>query len=249
MEASQRVAVVIPIYQAELSAGEELSLQQCMQVLGHYPIIVMKPASLNLGHLLKIWPTLRFQDFEDSYFTGIAGYNQLLTSVHFYRVFEHYEYILIHQLDAYIFKDELLEWCNLNLDYVGAPHLTLDHWRIRNKSLRSNIVEEQRVLLNGGFSLRRIKGCIRLLQWYNTVYGRWKGNEDMLFSLQATRIKYLKYVFRLPTWRQALGFAFEKHPAVCFAINGRQLPFGCHAWEKYDPKFWQPFIQRVSQQV
>ena len=237
------------MYRAVMSAAEELSFQQCLQVLGHHPIVVIKPRWLSLSHLLQQHASLSFQDFDDRYFESIAGYNQLLTSVPFYRAFSQYEFMLIHQLDAYIFRDELLKWCGSGFDYIGAPHLSMEHWRIRNKPLRNNLVEEQRVLLNGGLSLRRIRSCIKLLQWYDAFHPRWKGNEDMLFSLHATRIRYFKYMFRLPTWRQALAFAFEQHPAVCFAINQQNLPFGCHAWEKYNPSFWKQHIQPLSQQV
>jgi lipopolysaccharide/colanic/teichoic acid biosynthesis glycosyltransferase len=25
-------------------------------------------------------------------------------------------------------------------------------------------------------------------------------------------------------------------------MNGRRMPFGCHAWERYDPEFWRPHV-------
>ena len=31
--------------------------------------------------------------------------------------------MLIYQLDAYVFKDELLNWANKGYDYIGAPWL------------------------------------------------------------------------------------------------------------------------------
>ncbi len=38
----------------------------------------------------------------------------------FYKQFLNYEYILIYQLDAFVFKDEL-NYCSQGIDYVGAP--------------------------------------------------------------------------------------------------------------------------------
>jgi hypothetical protein len=43
---------------------------------------------------------------------------------------------------------------------------------------------------------------------------------------------------------EALRFAFEAAPRECFERNGRRMPFGCHAWEKFDRGFWEPFLLR-----
>lgn len=51
------------------------------------------------------------------------GYNRLMLSEDLYSAFSNYEYILICQSDAYIFRDELKEWCEAGYDYVGAPWL------------------------------------------------------------------------------------------------------------------------------
>ena len=42
-------AVVIPVYQANLTEAEQMSLRQCMHVLGNYPVIIVKPAALDLS--------------------------------------------------------------------------------------------------------------------------------------------------------------------------------------------------------
>jgi hypothetical protein len=31
-------------------------------------------------------------------------------------------------------------------------------------------------------------------------------------------------------------------PRLCFELNGRKLPFGCHAWQRYDRGFWEPYL-------
>lgn len=48
--------------------------------------------------------------------------------------------------------------------------------------------------------------------------------------------------FRLATVEDGLEFAFETEPRACFERNGRKLPFGCHAWTKYDRSFWEPYV-------
>lgn len=48
--------------------------------------------------------------------------------------------------------------------------------------------------------------------------------------------------FRIPEPREALGFSFEMAPRYCFRENGNRLPFGCHAWARYDREFWEPYL-------
>ena len=50
-----------------------------------------------------------------------------MLSAEFYERFLNSKYLLIYQLDAYVFKDELTAWCNRGFDYVGAP------WTIKKK--------------------------------------------------------------------------------------------------------------------
>lgn len=49
--------------------------------------------------------------------------------------------------------------------------------------------------------------------------------------------------FRAATSQEAIPFAFECQPEKLYIMNGKNLPFGCHAWQKYSPKFWQKFIK------
>jgi hypothetical protein len=40
----------------------------------------------------------------------------------------------------------------------------------------------------------------------------------------------------------AIKFSMECQPTRLFEMNKKNLPFGCHAWYKYDYEFWKPFI-------
>lgn len=239
------VAIVIPVYQSKLSVAEKASLKQCMTVLKKYPVKIVKPRSLDLNFLKTKYPDIDFVSFDDTYFVNTDAYNRLLTSVKFYQSFLPYEFILIYQLDAYVFRDELLEWCRKGYDYLGSPSLHQDKFN----SLQADAKDEyakalstNRIVFNGGLSLRKIPSLIRYLNIYNRFYPAWLGNEDMLFSQEATRLIPMKLFLKLPTWQEALRFAFEKSPAATFELTGRQLPFSCHAWERYDPQFWLSYI-------
>jgi len=67
--------------------------------------------------------------------------------------------------------------------------------------------------------------------------------EDYFWSLGACA-----YVadFRIPTPVEALNFSFETAPRYCLAANSGRMPFGCHAWTKYDRSFWEPFLLSQS---
>src|SRR5690606_24202321 len=39
------------------------------------------------------------------------------------------------------------------------------------------------------------------------------------------------------------SFSFEFNPRLLYQLNKEQLPFGCHAWWRYDLEFWKPYIQ------
>lgn len=64
-------------------------------------------------------------------------------------------------------------------------------------------------------------------------------NEDCFWSFKA-RDHYP--AFRIAPVSDALNFSFEMAPRRCFELNGRRLPFGCHAWSKYDRAFWEPYL-------
>jgi hypothetical protein len=239
------VAVVIPIYQSVLSDTEQMALRQCASVLGRYPVKIVKPAGLILDLAAFDFTDCEFIDFDDRYFKDIDGYNALMISSHFYERFLAYKYLLIYQLDAYVFRDELTDWCNKDFDYVGAPTLhrsNYDAMPADASESYKNALSTHRFVLNGGLSLRKIRSFIRYLKIYNIFYPAWKGNEDMLFSQEATRLFPMKMFMKQPSWQEAIRFSFEKSPAATFELNDRKLPFACHAWERYDPEFWKPYI-------
>ncbi len=256
----KEVAVIIPIYKSALSGDEILSLRQCISVLGKYPLIVIKPASLDLKALTAQYPQLQTVSFKDDYFRSIHGYNSLMLSREFYKAFIDYRYILIYQLDAYVFKDELKEWCEKDYDYVGAPWPVRPIYSHPLMRLCSWIKKQYCTLFkrpnsqitnwrvgNGGLSLRKVSVMLDVLEkHWNTAekYLRHSGNhmynEDVFFAVEPNRqcimVKY-------PTWKEALEFSFDKYPDYCYRLNGNRLPFGCHGWNKKRMrKFWEPII-------
>ncbi len=117
------VKIVIPIYKPVLSELEAISLNQACSVLSDYPFVFVKPQSLDLTAIQKQYPRIETESFDDKYFKNIIGYNHLLLQTDFYSRFLSFDYILIYQLDAYVFSNELQEWCSKGYDYIGGPWL------------------------------------------------------------------------------------------------------------------------------
>ncbi len=232
---SKRAVIIIPVYKEKLGITENISLSRCFTILGHHPIVFVAPESLSINYQ----EGRTIERFADSFFQSPKTYNHLLIDPAFYERFENYEYMLIYQLDAYVFSDQLEYWCAQNLDYIGAPKLKLRHFQ---NPEHVDIPYIQRVLFNGGFSLRKIQPIIRFLKVYHALFPKWVANEDSMFSIYERRAFPLRWMLRLPTWQQGLKFAIEQNPHLAVKLNGDSLPFGCHAWEKYNPTFWQTYI-------
>jgi hypothetical protein len=233
----QQVAIVIPIYQTRLTENEQSSLRQCQRVLGKYPIVIIAPNELNTDFIADYIVSYTVIRFPDSYFLSPKTYNQLLVSEEFYLEFLAFEFILIYQLDAYVFDDQLTYWCKKGYDYIGAPKL-----RKKHVTGIGSIFQEP-VLMNGGLSLRKVKPILRYIRYYGYFFNEWKANEDAMFSFAQRRTYPFRWLLKLPNWKEALAFSVEKNPQIGIKILGGAMPFGCHAWEKYNPKFWKSFIR------
>lgn len=254
------VSVVIPIHKSQLSEYEMYSIRNNCSILARYPIVVIKPQSLDLEFLKGEFPAIRFESFRDDCFKSIETYNRLMMSEDFYRRFIAYEYILICQTDAFVFSDELLDWCNRGYDSVGAPWVVKRshelppaclYYKARKvvnalRGRRDRGVTDYKVG-NGGLSLRRVSSHLRVVtefrdtvNWYLANSGNPKFNEDVFFALEPNR-RGLEFSY--PDWREALQFSIDKYPAYCWQLAGEKLPFGCHAWFRYGGlEFWKPIV-------
>jgi hypothetical protein len=65
---------------------------------------------------------------------------------------------------------------------------------------------------------------------------RYPRNEDLFWALEAPKFDP---TFKVASAVEALPFAFEMAPRWCFEQNRGKLPFGCHAWARYDRAFWE----------
>jgi len=260
------VAVVTPaFYKPHLTPEEKISLKASDKYLGGYDKYFIVPERLDIKKNKR--KGYHFIKFPNEFFVNTKTYNKLLLSEIFYKKFSGYKYILIYQLDALVFSDELLQWCKSGYDYIASPWI---HSNIGFLTHKDNSPVSGG---NGGFCLRNVRNSLEVLNrvniatrrtssqdwvrklwfciavitgqshkiWLNAPADNYPFNEDGFWALEAT--KYLP-TYKVAPFNKALKFGFEKLPRRLFEINNSKLPFGCHAWEKYDKAFWVPFTEQ-----
>jgi len=272
--------IIVPVYKKfeDLKKNEIISFKQVLRVLGNHPICIVAPLYLESDDYEKLADSfgikIQKERFDNHFFMNTRGYNDLLINNEFYDRFKKYNYMLIYQLDAYVFRDELLYWCEKGYDYIGAPWF--EGYIIANSDSAFIGVG------NGGFSIRNIQRSIKVLKkitylknirhlYYRCKFykilsfarfvnlslfrfskqRRNKGycidyitspenfNEDTYWSVLVPQI----FTYKVAPLKDALRFSFEVIPKKLYNDNKNELPFGCHAWERYEPEFWAQFIK------
>lgn len=231
MTNQQEVKIVVPIYREKLTSNEKISLLQCKRILYQYPICVIKPADVVLD--AEEMQGIEIKEFDKVWFQSVQTYNALMLTTQFYEQFNDCKYILIYQLDAFVFRDELHTFCSLGYDYIGAPWLY-------GQFAYVNGAGGYYYVGNGGLSLRKVAACLEMVKEIkikNDIH------EDFFFASRAQE------KFQIAPIDIALKFAFETNVKDCFEKNQRKLPFGCHAWQKYDFSFYKPLFQNMGYDI
>lgn len=208
--------------------------------------------------------------FADHYFASVEGYNALLLSTVFYKAFTGYSHLLLYQPDAYVFKDELEHWCKKGYDYIGAPWF--EGWTypvstniigvgnggfsLRTPKKYIQLLKRVAVLKKlkhvcNSLDTKRFSFFLLFIKLFNH-YFKLSSNEHLHYLDEAGIVNEDVFWgrnmgtmftdFKVAPAEEALQFAFEANPSFLYQKNHQQLPFGCHAWEKHEPHFWQQFI-------
>lgn len=227
------VIIGIPVYQKKLSFLEEVSLQQVKNILGKYKIVFIAPNGLDCAYM-EGYEVVRFSN---DFFCSRETYSELLMNEEFYEKFISYKYLLIYQLDAFVFKDELDLFCNMNFDYIGAP-LKGGDWGVFHVG-------------NGGLSLRNIRKSLYMAKQKNRIKEKMLKLMDYEYFAEDLFFSYCGYAsdldYKVPTPRLATRFAVQRNYAHgLLRIKKHGLPFGCHYWHKLNYYFWKPYIERFG---
>ncbi|MBR4981576.1 MAG: hypothetical protein IKY94_03335 [Lachnospiraceae bacterium] len=223
---NKSVAIVVPIHKNQLNELEKISIDRLVNVFDNYDIFFAVPESTRL----RLPEGIYIEKFESKFFESLNTYSKLMLSKNFYERFLQYTYILIYQPDAFVFSNNLEYFCKLDYDYIGAPWLWGEY-----KFLDTD--HTAWYVGNGGLSLRKTEKFLKMIDDQKELIERNIDAEDVFLATMANED------FRIAPIDIALQFSFETRVRECFKRNENKLPFGCHAWEKYDLEFWKPYIE------
>lgn len=269
------VVVLIFSHKEDLSWSEQISFAQCFRVLGQHPIRLVCPTGLRVEKYQAIAPGVEIDYLPARWFVSHLRYNRLKVLPLLYRKYSAFEFILTYELDAFVFKDELLQWCKEGWDYVGAPWFEGYYtakpdakpfavgnsgFSLRRTSSMLRVLRSWRYIVppaavfkdwrtTGRFTPRSLLGLVSRLTFRNNFFGafnNYEGNEDLFWCLSAA--KQFPW-FRLAPYNVAKHFSFETHPGRLFEECGGQLPFGCHRWMAETLGFWRDKIAALGYEI
>jgi hypothetical protein len=265
------VVILVLVHKPDMNPNEALSLRQCVSTLDGHDVVVVCPSGMDVSSYRKIAERIDFYHIHPRWQRTYRSFNRLKISPLLYWSFRRYDYILFYELDAFVFRDELDHWCEAGYDYIGAPWFegfdkcsydppflgvgnggfSLRRTSAALRVLRSfSYIRKPRELFydliwdQQGQKCRFDKSLAvikKLTLRNNTFYALndFSGNEDIFWGLIAS--KNFSW-FKVAPADEARRFSIEGNPRKLFGLNGNQLPFGCHAWQRYDPEFWIPHI-------
>ena len=209
-------SVCIPIYKSELNKFEIISIKSHIFKLKAHDIFLLVPKSKKDKIILNlinnnIPDTLyRIHEVNDYCLERYEHYNYLLLSPSFYKFYKSYSHILIAQMDAYTFSDELLKWCNCELDYIGAPCYEYDTYWTNNLFFCGV----------GGFSLRSIDNTLKLLEKNPIIF---KFNDLKRYFKKANSkgklVIFFNYIFTKIFRKDRLKRDIETHRLTSLFMN------------------------------
>lgn len=256
--------IAIPVYKEKMSYDELMSFRRCLQQFNK-DIFLFIPKGLNVNEYRKIArdynKKIELKEYKSKYFANVKGYNDLCTMPYFYKDFSNYEYMLLYQLDAYVFDGKQLDsFIKKGYSFIGAPIFVG-----LKKAKELNYIGYQ----NGGLSLRKIEDCYQLCRRARTIKGiyllsksgwiSYKTYLKIIINYFANPItlkpfewedeffgvayKYIMPKYKLAPYDDARLFSYDWLPSLLYKNSDRKLPFCCHAFKQgRNWDFWKDYI-------
>ena len=221
---TKRCIIGIPIYKSKLKETEKASLNQLCKVIGHsYEICLICPDNIELNEYIDIAYSngvyLSYLFCGNEYFKSTETYSYMLETPDFYNCFNEYDYLMIYQLDGWIFVNFLDYYIDLNVDYIGSP------WRTGILHFNEDTVG------NGGVSLRRVQKFINVCSKFTSsdYQKQHVENEDLFFCKTMRKQINLKFA----DIKNASNFSLQSNWQYFInKYNDKHLPMCLHAWHR-----------------
>lgn len=275
MKDLKEVCVVIPVHLSLPKKEELISYIQCIRILSDHDIFIVCPNGMDVSFYTDIYPSAEVKFVDRDWLSSIKAYNKMKIDISFYKLFSNYKYMLTYELDSFVFRDELSRWCKYAFDYIGAPWFSGYHkasktgeiigvgnsgFSLRNVQKCLLVLRQIRPLIS---MARRtdffpLKYLFRLMTFALTIFPAMQLSRIRIIRAYLNHeyvhedIFWCKFVplllpdFKIATVEDALNFSFDASPSQCYQMTNGKLPFGCHAWTKFDPQFWKQFIPEQS---
>jgi hypothetical protein len=264
--------IVIPVHKIIPTKKEIISLKQCQKILGHRNILILAPNGLDLSDYKNILPDAIEFLVNPKWMASIEAYNRMMISPFIFNALKEYTHVLIHEPDAIVLRDDLDYWCNQDYDYIGAPWFQGLNNALPDASFRGvgnfgfSLLRISKVLIIVASKKRwypyrnvfqeifsGLKGDFKRLS--NGIIGMGNGGK-----LKGAGKLYLKHCdifwcelvpefekdFKIASADTAIFFSWEVLPQRCLQLTNGKLPFGIHAWARYDFDFLKPHLESAG---
>ncbi|SDG80640.1 hypothetical protein SAMN04487996_12386 [Dyadobacter soli] len=228
------VTVIIPILETQINPTEEKLLHHALEILSGYAIIFVAGEGADLSVVREHAEHIDVVHFPKRYFESRQHLAQLLLMPDFYDRFNWCDFLLIHELNSWVVKDELHYWCKQGYDYLqAAPALTGPNASPGILKRISGLSGEEKQLYGQGYAgnglyLCRIERMTATLKSKRSVAHQYRHNAslvnaDALFwELEANR--FLPHL-RKPTdivrsHFAQLGVEYQGNTTLPFALTG-----------------------------
>ena len=251
-----RSVVVVPWHPHPASEEERLSLRSIHRFTAGTELVVATPDASSIPPHLT--PS-RVEVFPAAYFETFLANNRLMTSEVFYARFEGYDQMLFVHADTLLLKpvapllETLYPWSYVGAPWIGRrPDGSLFLEAVGNGGFSIRRVPDFLDALRGSsrpsmpkYTTKR-KGLALWLfllvcdglgisrERVSHFMNRHEILEDVYWSKVA---QSLSRRFTVAPIDQARAFSYEAHPAYVHEQNGGTLPYGVHAWWRFDAAF------------
>ena len=264
------VAVAVPLTEKDyLSDEEKISIKHLETYLGRYDRYLIEPQGMNFrldgfgikkferdffgsveAHRKMLFSEKFYCSFENYRFVLIYHTDALVFSDQLeYWCEKNYDYVAPPWIPH---KDAPYAGNNSFEGKVGNGGFSLrkiDGFLgvLKSRRLwRDPAIRIREVLGSSRHPLRKAISLVKALRLFLPAYNGVRQELDSYSAPEdhfwANRAVHYHPGFHIASLDQALKFGFECVPRYCYEKNQYKLPFGCHAWERYDKDFWTPFL-------